>query len=360
MVVLLPVEGYPASRPPLFGILHHDGAPIATFRIEDYHLWSLGATCVHGVTSRAHKHLEGKWFSSLAAASQHVYGKICGQSRTVYMRTVRLYLRGDIPDIIVNSPFDIKIRAHEPLAHAHVAARVESCPSDVGGGRWLPIGKGRPFIPHTMQRSAALNPSLWASYDPPQKQPGDGPSAEGRGAESSRVRDDEEEPPSKRQRKSKKGRRKPDTEVGAVVWDGRAMDLPPVALVVREVLEDPGDATRPCATFLVLESLESEPRRLRRRTSEVSNFDVQLRMIYQDRRMLLEAEGLWAQTVAQVKRALLQRQVRLRVPVTMSDMWTGRTLLAMGNEPCPVTDEAAAEWLAARRVEAERTEEAEA
>ena len=99
MVVLLPLEGATLTRgrPPLFGILHdNDGAPIATLRIEDYHLWSLGATCVHAVTSLAHKHLEGKWFSSLAAASQLVYGKVCGQSRTVYMQTVRLYLRGGV------------------------------------------------------------------------------------------------------------------------------------------------------------------------------------------------------------------------------------------------------------------------
>ena len=83
MVVLLPVEGFSSSvRPPLFGILHHDGAPIATLRIEDYHWWSLGATCVHAVPSLVHKHLEGKWFSSLAAASQHVYGEICSESRT--------------------------------------------------------------------------------------------------------------------------------------------------------------------------------------------------------------------------------------------------------------------------------------
>ena len=73
--------------------------------------------------------------------------------------------------------------------------------------------------------------------------------------------------------------------------------------------------------------------------------------------MLLEAEGVWDQTIAHVKRALLQRLAGLRGPVTMSDMWTRRTLLAMGDEPCPVTDEEAAEWLATRRVEAERTEE---
>ena len=97
MVVLLPVEGFSSSvRPPLFGILHHEGVAVATLRVEEYHFWSLRATCVHAVTSVVHKRLEGRWFPTLAAAAHYVFGQICGTPvRTECMRTVRLYLRGE-------------------------------------------------------------------------------------------------------------------------------------------------------------------------------------------------------------------------------------------------------------------------
>ena len=355
MVVLLPVEGFSSSvRPPLFGILHHEGVAVATLRVEEYHFWTLRATCIHAVTSLVHKRLEGRWFPTLAAAAQFVFGEIIG-GRTEYMRTVRLYLRGDLPDMIANAPAEIKILAHEPLAEAHISARVQCYPSELGGGCWLPIGKGRPFIPHEMPRSAALNPSLWSAHSPSSN---GGPTprlAAAAAAESgnvpvdagdegaSRATDDGEAPPRKRRRK--KHHRQPLIEVGAVVWDGVAMSVPPVPLVIREVHEDQGDVTRSYSLSLFLETFDPEPRRLWRSKLEVSNFDANLRMIYQERRMLLEAEGVWDHTVASVKRALLQRLLMARGR-TMSDLWTHPRLLAMGDEACPITDEEAAAWLA--------------
>ena len=60
--------------------------------------------------------------------------------------------------------------------------------------------------------------------------------------------------------------------------------------------------------------------------------------------MLLEAHDRWEQTVATVKRAMLQRL--LAAPrLAMSELWSRR--LAMGDEPCPVTDQEAVEWVQA-------------
>ncbi len=367
MVVLLPVEGFPTStgRPPLFGILHHDGVPIATIRVDEYNWWTIGASVIYSVVSLVHKHLEGKWFANLRAAAQFVNAQICNV-RTDCLRSVHLYLRGDLPDMIVDAPEGIKILAHQALAHAHVSARVQSYPSEVGDGRWLPIGKARPFIPPEMPRSAALNPSVWASFTPHREtashaaaaaaESGDALAAGG-GEGIARKRDDHDECAVPRKKK-KKQRRKPNTEVGGVVWDGDATSTPPVPLVVREVYDDAGDATRSCSTVAVLETFDPEPRRLSRRPSEVSNFDVQLRMIYSERRRLLQEKGLWDETIAMLRPALLQRLLATK-HLAMSGLWSRPNFLAMGDEPCPVTDEEAAGWLAARRVEAERTEEAD-
>ena len=68
--------------------------------------------------------------------------------------------------------------------------------------------------------------------------------------------------------------------------------------------------------------------------------------------MLLEAEGLWPQTVAVVRLALLQRLLTTKAHQTMSQLWTRPNGLKMDDVPCPVTDEEAAEWLAARRLAA--------
>ena len=113
------------------------------------------------------------------------------------------------------------------------------------------------------------------------------------------------------QKRKKRPAKIPRTK-GACVWDGNAMGLPPVAFVIRDVWEDKGDATRAASTSLYVESLESERTwRTWRRTSEVSNFDEQLRMIYGERRGMLTERGLWSETVAMVKRALFHRLLLL-------------------------------------------------
>jgi hypothetical protein len=163
MVVLL--------NPVLYGVLHHEGTPIATLRVEKHSWWNFGATCVSSVVSLIHKHLEGRWYTSLkeavAVVSYELLNLQC--TSTEYMETVLLYLRGaePIPSIITTAALGCKISGpFDALAHAHVDTRVESFPDDVGGGCWLCIGKAMPIIPPDMSREAMLNPRVWASYTP--------------------------------------------------------------------------------------------------------------------------------------------------------------------------------------------------
>jgi hypothetical protein len=331
MVVLVPTDN--VRRPPLFGVLHHDNVAVATLRVEEYSWWTLGATCVHSVVSIFHKHLEGRWFPSLAAAAQLVHQEIFDGMRTEYMQTVWLWVRGSLADIILGDAHDI---SRDSLALAHINSRVVSLPSKVGDGHWLPVGKGRPYIPHDMPSDEARNARVWASYTPSRQEASDRQSEADVSARAHAA------PPGKRR---KKRRRKPPTERGAVVWDGDATSVPPVALVIIDVRVDPGDERRPCATLLHLQSLEPEPPPpFWKRTTDVCNFDEQLPVIYRERRMLLEAHDRWEQTVATVKRAMLQRL--LAAPrLAMSELWSRR--LAMGDEPCPVTDQEAVEWVQA-------------
>ena len=360
-----------SSPPPLFGILHNAGDPIATLRVEEYSWWTLGATCVDSVVSLLHKHLEGRWFSSLSAAAQHVHQTVCEGKRTVPMRAVQLYVRGerarsgsDLAQAILDAAEDARALAHESLAHAHADCRVQSFATKVPGAWNLPIGKGRPYIPHDLSRESALNASVWASYTPSIKtveeevaasdststavavDPAAARLNSGGGGESG-----EASGTSLQRRKRKREKfRKPCTQRGGVVWEDRAMGVPPVALVVLDVYEDPGNATREYSTSLHVESLEADPRRMWKCTREVSNFDQQLRVIYTERRALLEARGVWEQTVAMVKRGILQRLLlEAHRGLTMSQLWERPGWLAMGEEPCPVSDPEAAKWLAARR-----------
>ena len=138
------------------------------------------------------------------------------------------------------------------------------------------------------------------------------------------------------------------------MWDGIAMSIPPSALVLLEKHEDPGDLTRPYSTpSLFVETLEAAPRRFWRNVSEVCSFDQQLPLIYRERRQLLEHHGMWEQTVEVVRRAMLQRLLEAKQlsmgpakQVSMGELWARR--LAMGEEPCPVTDREADEWSLAR------------
>ena len=177
MVVVVPVHGERAA-PPLYGVLHgDDGVPIATLCITKYDLWSLRATHVESVASTQHERLVGASFTSLAAAAQRVH-EVIRRKQTDYLRSVKLYLRpashgGILPSIIAAAPISCRILAHEPLAHAHIAARMQSHPVDVGGGSWLEVGKARPFIPHDLSKEAALNPRIWTSFTPPQERASD-------------------------------------------------------------------------------------------------------------------------------------------------------------------------------------------
>jgi hypothetical protein len=344
MVVLVPIDssGGP-RRPALFGVLHHDEVAVATLRVVEYNWWTLGATCVHSVVSVVHKHLEGRWFPSLAAAASLVHQEIFDGRSTEYMETVRLWVRGNLAGMLLGDTDDI---SRDSLALAHISSRVESHPSKFGHGHWLPVGKGRPYIPHDMSPDEARNPRVWASYNPSPKESADIPQrtavARCRHQEADVSAGATTAPPTKRKRQ--KRRRKPPTERGAVVWDGDAMNVPPVALVIIDVREDPGDERRQCSTWLHLESLEPAPRRLWKRTADVCNFDEQLPVIYQERRMLLEGRNLWEQTVAMVKRAMLQRLL-MAPHLTMAELWSRR--LAMGDELCPVTDQEAVAWVRA-------------
>ena len=325
---------------------------------------------VHAVTSLVHKHLEGEYHPSLASAAQHVSQKINGV-RTDYLRTTRLYLDQPVPTDILTADPTQKIFAHSRLARLHFETRVQSLRiTEAGSGPSLPIGLGRPFIPPDMMEANALNPSVWASYTPSIR---GGPSAIRQAAIGStsttitvpadrqlhephqklaRPRapdvdaaegDPGEESSCKRRRK--KRHRKPRTEPGAVVWDGDASSVPPVPLIVLRAHEDPGDRWRPKSTSLWLESLETQPRQIWRDTSVVSSFDEELPRVYTERRLLLESEGVWERTVEMVKRALCHRLLASR-DLTMSELWTRR--LGMGSEPCPVTDQEAAEWMRQR------------
>ena len=334
MVVLVP-RPPSTDRPPLYGILHHEGDAIATLRVEEYSWWTLGRTCVHSIVGLTHKDLEGKYCRTLAEAAQLVHSKICG-GHTDIMRSVYLYVRGDLASQIQGVVRDTRIFAHEPLARAHVNSRVQSYPSEVGGGRWLPLGAGRPYIPHTMSASDALNPSVWASYRPPPASSSQGPPAPGENLD---IMPHE----LRRRRPKKKQNRKPCLELGALVWEGDATSAAPVALVVCDKKDDPGDVTRVWSTQIEVESLEPKRRRFWKNVLEVFNFDQHLHRIYKERRPLLEALGKWDETVDAVKRAVLHRVGQSTTAQSVGEVWV--RWCGMGDEPCPVTDEEAAEWL---------------
>jgi hypothetical protein len=145
-----------------------------------------------------------------------------------------------------------------------------------------------------------------------------------------------------RRRKKKRRRAKVPAEKGVIVWDGDPSIVPPVAYIVQEVYEDPGDVRREQSTSLYLKSLEPTPRHVWRLTTQVTNFDETLRMIYRERRPMLEAQGVWPQTVAMVKQAVLHRLLS-NMHLTVTAFWTKR--MELGDEACPVTELEAADWL---------------
>ena len=115
---------------------------------------------MHSVTSTDHEKLVGLWFPSLNAAATHCSKAIVGAA-TDYLRTVKVYIRQKLPQIIAEtstlnrtiSTFDPK---QDPWATAHVDARVEQ-PVDLASGIPVEIGKCRPFVPAGMPRAAALD-----------------------------------------------------------------------------------------------------------------------------------------------------------------------------------------------------------
>ena len=147
-------------------------------------------------------------------------------------------------------------------------------------------------------------------------------------------------------RKRKKLRTKALIERGAVGWDSEATGLAPVALVILDIWEDQGDVHRACGTWLFVETLEAEPRKIWREKSKFFNFDSELPGIYQGRRPALQATGKWEETVEVVRRALLRRNL-MSPHVLMSSLWHGRLRMS-ADEPCPVTDDAAAAWIRSR------------
>ena len=52
-----------------------------------YSRWTFGSTSVHSVVGLTHKHLERRYFTSLAAAAQQVNDQICS-ARTDDMRAL--------------------------------------------------------------------------------------------------------------------------------------------------------------------------------------------------------------------------------------------------------------------------------
>jgi hypothetical protein len=365
MVVVLP-DNVATRRPPLYGILHHNGTPIATLRIEDFWGWHLGSTCVHDVAPLAHKHLVGNWHTSLASAAQEVSHAVCGTS-TDHMRTVRLFLRGQIAECIMQAPHGLKIRANEPLAHAHFVARVHSYPDCTGNGTWIDIGLARPFIPHDMTWEAAMDPQIWRSYTPswsdrragsssklplpPPPPPPPPPTTTTGGArpppppppppppQSFRGDANNSSEGGSRSRKKKKCRQVP-IKKGIVLWENDSRVIPPKAYVVIDVWEDPGDVRRSHSTSLWVESLEPTPQPPTwKPASELANFDEAVRKIYRERRAVLEARGVWAETIAVVKRALLRR-VASTPRMHVTEFWTSKLGI---DEPCPVSEEEAAE-----------------
>ena len=154
-----------------------------------------------------------------------------------------------------------------------------------------------------------------------------------------------------RQDKKRKRHRKIPLLVGACVWEGNAMGVPPLAFVIRQLFEDKGDPTREASTWLYLESLEREPRPpVWRRKWEVANFDENLPRIYRDSRAMLAERGHWEETAAMVKRALMHRVLQLP-QLTAFEVWTNR--MEMHGVPCPATEEEATEWRRAQGAQAE-------
>ena len=56
---------------------------------------------------------------------------------------------------------------------------------------------------------------------------------------------------------------------------------------------------------------------------------------------MLEERGLWEETAAMIKRALMHRLL-LYPELTAGEVWTRR--MWMHDVPCPVTEEEAADW----------------
>ena len=362
MVVIVP-DATSFNRPPIFGFLCHEGVTCATLRVEEYNWWTLGSTCIQSVTSLAHKHLEGEYHPSLAAAAQRVSHCVNGV-RTAYMQSVRIYVDKPVPTNLLNASLTEKISANSSLARLHFETRVRSLPTMDGDAPSMAIGLGRPFIPHEMTEQAALNPSVWSSYRPPSSRAPESDASTASapveqctapiarrerdapvGMPDRDAPDDLEGEGGSRKRRKRNRRRKPRTEPGAVVWDGDASSVPPVPLIVLRAHEDPGDRWHAKSTSLWVESLDptAAPTHFWRDCpSAISSFDEELPRIYTERRMLLEFKGEWERTVAMVRRALLQRLLASK-ELTMSELWTRR--LDMGSEPCPVPNLEAEEWL---------------
>ena len=363
-MVVIAAPGPPgASPPPLFGVLFNLGRKIATLRVERYEWWTLGATCVHEVVDDSHRHLVGKWYMTLSSAAQNVHQTVCG-SQTDCMVAVHLYLTPkDKLHVFKLADANSKTLRHDPRAIAHIDTHVHSHPGDVGGGDWLELGKARPFIPWGMPRKEARQSCRWNTTVPPTEAAID-PSASrsirlpvwerdrdrhSLGASSSGRSDDGGADDERKKKKRRKRPAKIPRVQGACVWM-TAMGEPPVGYLIRSIFEDPGDAARPHSTHLYLERLEpNPPPPAWVKLSDVSNFDEELLKIYGEQRMMIEAKGAWKETVAMVKRGLLQRILLLRQQEqvwTAEEVWQER--MRMWGEPCPLSEEEATEWLSSQ------------
>lgn len=339
--------------PPILGILFGRGKPIVTLLVQEYSWWKLGSTRVQSVASKDHKQLVGKWFPSLAAASQHCSHTITG-APSEYMRTVKVPFLPQVPHIIATAPARCTLSTFEPVydpwATAHVDTHVHQPIELTGDECMVEIGRCRPFIPLGMPRLAALEREHWAHLRP----------AEGGGDASARdmerpwpickvkrdakdllAVDQPAEGPSVGRGKRPKRNAKVPLQKGACVWEGKPAVVPPVALVIEDVWEDPGDAAHECTKWLYLKSLDGKERRVWRRIPEVSNFDEELPKMYGERRAMLVEHGAWADTAGMVRLGLLHRLL-LTPDLTAAEIWSRR--MKMKEEPCPVTEEEAADW----------------
>lgn len=158
---------------------HHQ--PIATFRVEEYRMWTLGRTCVvkiNSVYAASLKKLQGQWFDSLLDAARALTvvrnarvrpfdrafdrsspnAQDFGSALHLTWASMRLYVRGNIPDVILQvpqavprwapTPSGTESMSDGPLATAHTTTYLESYAGDVRvpGGRWVELMLAQPFV----------------------------------------------------------------------------------------------------------------------------------------------------------------------------------------------------------------------